>query len=127
MTFLAANLQLTIPQTVALMGGHTVGRASRSESGYQGVWKGRADTFSTGYYVSLLSLPWHNDVSSFNGKAVNQWSVPRRPGGGGGGGPAPGGGAADAIMLNSDMQVRMRRAYISLHLYPSPLVEMCLY
>jgi hypothetical protein len=62
------------------MGGHTVGRAAAAESGYDGVWKGRGDTFS-----------------SFRGQAVNQWNT----------GPAnlnapPGG----PMMLNSDMEVR---------------------
>ena len=93
--FLATNLGLSIPQTVALMGGHTVGRAAAAESGYDGVWKGRGDTFSTGYYVSLLARPWHSVASSFRGQAVNQWNT----------GPAnapPGG----PMMLNSDMEVR---------------------
>ena len=77
------------------MGGHTVGRAAAAESGYEGAWKGRGDTFSTGYYVSLLARPWHSVASSFGGQAVNQWNT----------GPAnapPGG----PIMLNSDMEVR---------------------
>ena len=87
------------------MGGHTVGRAAAAESGYSGTWKARGDTFSTGYYTSLLARPWHNDISSFGGQAVNQWNT----GGGGQGGPggAQGvGGGGRVFMLNSDMEVR---------------------
>ena len=79
------------------MGGHTVGRAVRAESGYAGAWKGRGDTFSTGYYVSLLARPWHSVVSTFNGQAVNQWNTGAR------------GAATGPIMLNSDMEVRRAR------------------
>jgi hypothetical protein len=94
LNYLSRNLQLTPAQTIALMGGHTVGRAARPESGFNGVWKGRADTFSTGYYRTLLSQPFTNAASTFNGAPVNQWNAPGR--GGGGGGP---------MMLNSDMQL----------------------
>jgi hypothetical protein len=119
LNYLSRNLQLTPAQTIALMGGHTVGRAARPESGFNGVWKGRADTFSTGYYRTLLSQPFTNAASTFNGAPVNQWNAPGR--GGGGGGP---------MMLNSDMQVRGREggclqsrlhSHLQYHLPPSLL------
>ena len=92
--YLSQNLQLTAPETVALMGGHAVGRAARAESGFNGVWKGRPDTFSTGYYRTLLTQPFTNVGSTFAGAQVNQWNA-----------PGPAAGRPGPMMLNSDMEV----------------------
>jgi len=104
LTFLSTNLGLTMPETVALMGGHTVGRAAVSESGYGGVWKGRADTFSTGYYLSLLSVGWRraDSTSRITGKSINQWNGPPNSG---------------TMMLNSDMEVSGGSLLCSLSLW----------
>ena len=63
------NLGLLDSDIVALMGAHTLGSMVRRNTGFQGRWKGRIDTFTTGkkilkiekfffYFFILFRIFW---------------------------------------------------------------------
>jgi len=67
------NLGLSRRHTVALLGVHTLGRAHRDFSGFDGWWsdKQNSRSFNNNYYVSLLAKGWE-PVKLDNGKI--QWN-----------------------------------------------------
>ena len=51
MNFFATEFGFDANETVALMGAHTLGKASSGNSGFSGVWiKGEGDMFNNEYY-----------------------------------------------------------------------------
>jgi len=54
------NMGLTRTEATALMGVHTLGRAQRSNSGYDGWWSGLEESreFTNDYYISMISKGW---------------------------------------------------------------------
>lgn len=83
------SLGLTWRKATALMGVHTLGRASPENSGFDGPWVhgGHANSFNNHYYLTLAGAAWTPHTVS-PGKV--QW---RRADG----------GPADEMMLNTDM------------------------
>jgi len=83
------SLGLTWKESAALMGVHTLGRARRQFSGYEGWWnegpEGRS--FNNSYYISLLAKGWEPKNM---GPGKNQWV-------------RSDGGSDVEMMLNSDM------------------------
>jgi len=72
-TFLAPDaFNLTWRQTTALMGVHTIGKASRENSGYSGWWQDEDNVarFNNNYYISIVNHGW-GPGTSLGGKA--QW------------------------------------------------------
>jgi hypothetical protein len=57
---LVQNLGLTLNQSAALLGAHTIGQASLNRSGYSGFWVGANSSrkFDNEYYLSLLMKGW---------------------------------------------------------------------
>merc|ERR1712002_494573 len=75
MSFFANEFGLDDNETVALLGAHTLGRASSENSGFSGTWiVGEANFFNNEYYKKLVdsSLSWrHRDAGVDNW----QWNV----------------------------------------------------
>jgi len=75
MTFFANEFGFDDNETVALLGAHTLGRASSDNSGFSGTWiVGEANFFNNEYYKKLAdsSLSWrHRDAGTDNW----QWNV----------------------------------------------------
>jgi len=72
-TFLASDaFNLTWRQTAALMGVHTIGKASLQNSGYSGWWQDEQNVarFNNNYYISIVNHGWGPSVQT-SGKA--QW------------------------------------------------------
>jgi len=76
MSFFAGEFGFDDNETVALLGAHTLGRASSDNSGFSGTWiNGEANFFNNEYYKKLAdsSLTWrHRDAGTDNW----QWNVP---------------------------------------------------
>ena len=100
------GMGMTERQVVAIIGAHTMGRASPQNSGFQGPWAPHANRFHNGFYHTLVANAsgWHQSRLNFSDapEELNprfQWdtgNVNRQPGGG----PLP----EDArMMLNTDM------------------------
>ena len=83
------QLGLTWSGAAALMGVHTLGRASKENLGYQGWWSagGNQKVFDNGYYVSLMTKGW---MPKNMGPKKNQWV-------------RSDGGDALEVMLDTDM------------------------
>jgi len=77
MSFFANEFGFDDNETVALLGAHTLGRASSDNSGFSGTWiNGEANFFNNEYYKKLVdsSLTWrHRDAGTDNW----QWNVPQ--------------------------------------------------
>merc|ERR1711874_388850 len=75
MSFFAGEFGFDDNETVALLGAHTLGRASSDNSGFSGTWiNGEANFFNNEYYKKLVdsSLTWrHRDAGTDNW----QWNV----------------------------------------------------
>jgi len=73
-TFLT-QLDLTWDQSAALMGAHTIGGASASNSGYVGRWTeaNASRLFDNGYYTSLVLKGWSPVESVLDNPLKNQW------------------------------------------------------
>jgi len=75
MSFFATEFGFDNNETVALLGAHTLGRASSENSGFSGTWiVGQANFFNNEYYKKLVdsNLSWrHRDAGSDNW----QWNV----------------------------------------------------
>eukprot|EP00591_Stephanopyxis_turris_P011791 CAMPEP_0195511152 /NCGR_PEP_ID=MMETSP0794_2-20130614/3579_1 /TAXON_ID=515487 /ORGANISM="Stephanopyxis turris, Strain CCMP 815" /LENGTH=387 /DNA_ID=CAMNT_0040638701 /DNA_START=78 /DNA_END=1241 /DNA_ORIENTATION=- len=52
------RLGFTPRQVVALMGAHVLGRATTSNSGYEGKWVKNNDAFTNDYFIDLIHVPW---------------------------------------------------------------------
>jgi len=72
---LMTNLGFTWDQSAALMGGHTLGGALASNSGYKGRWKEASASrlFDNGYYTSLVLKGWSPDTNVAGNAGKNQW------------------------------------------------------
>eukprot|EP00448_Togula_jolla_P006443 CAMPEP_0170599488 /NCGR_PEP_ID=MMETSP0224-20130122/16823_1 /TAXON_ID=285029 /ORGANISM="Togula jolla, Strain CCCM 725" /LENGTH=560 /DNA_ID=CAMNT_0010924141 /DNA_START=70 /DNA_END=1752 /DNA_ORIENTATION=+ len=71
------NLGLKWSQTVALMGVHTLGRASTENSGYDGWWSDPENSrrFNNNYFVSILAKGWMPERAVGGNPEKNQWKV----------------------------------------------------
>merc|ERR1711915_1118620 len=81
MSFFANEFGFDDNETVALLGAHTLGRASSDNSGFSGVWiNGEANFFNNEYYKKLVDsdLTWRHRDASTNAETTNwQWNVPQ--------------------------------------------------
>lgn len=80
MGFFATEFGFDANETVALMGAHTLGKASSGNSGFSGVWiNGEGDMFNNEYYKRLVDsdLDWkHRDATRNTNTTHWQWNVP---------------------------------------------------
>jgi len=80
MSFFATEFEFDANETVALMGAHTLGRASTDNSGFSGVWiSNEASFFNNEYYKKLSDpdLTWrHRDATKDTDTSHWQWNVP---------------------------------------------------
>jgi len=69
------RMSLTWDEVTALMGVHTLGGASTSNSGYSGFWSDVVNQsyFNNDYYVSLLGKGWAPQVAVAGNPLKNQW------------------------------------------------------
>jgi hypothetical protein len=73
-TFLAADaFGMTWRETAALMGVHTIGKASIQNSGYAGWWQDEQNVarFNNNYFISIVNHGWGPDLITSSGKS--QW------------------------------------------------------
>jgi len=85
---MVTRLGFTERETAALLGAHVLGRATLSNSGYDGPWVPNSDRFNNRYYQDLLNRPWDKEVASVEGKTRTTWDGP-----------------GNRIMLNTDMEI----------------------
>jgi len=74
-TFLASDaFGMTWRQTAALMGVHTIGKASIQNSGYSGWWQDEQNVarFNNNYYISIVNHGWGPETVQSSGKS--QWN-----------------------------------------------------
>lgn len=55
---------MNVAEVVAIMGGHTLGRAFLGNSGFDGGWVTASSSFSNLYYKSMSGVHWNNGNSS---------------------------------------------------------------
>jgi hypothetical protein len=55
---------MNVKEVVAILGGHTVGRAQYDISGFDGGWTSSQSSFSNEYYKSFGQVPWNNNNHS---------------------------------------------------------------
>lgn len=98
--FFREEMNMTVREVVAIIGAHSLGRATLSNSGFNGRWVGTADTFSNDFYRELANgnNRWMqeeiNDTESVVYPNVSyQWQNTNRTMR----------GPNDLLMLNSDM------------------------
>lgn len=66
-TSVFGRMGLSTPEIVALLGAHTVGRLTASNSGINGVWvKDTSASFSNRYYRDLIGVPWVKNNAQSN-------------------------------------------------------------
>jgi len=74
---MVSKLNFSERETVALMGAHVLGQATRSISGYQGTWVRNVGRFSNQYFQDLIGRPWNRNVQpAFGGQPRTQWDGP---------------------------------------------------
>eukprot|EP00448_Togula_jolla_P010921 CAMPEP_0170614308 /NCGR_PEP_ID=MMETSP0224-20130122/24729_1 /TAXON_ID=285029 /ORGANISM="Togula jolla, Strain CCCM 725" /LENGTH=565 /DNA_ID=CAMNT_0010939953 /DNA_START=64 /DNA_END=1761 /DNA_ORIENTATION=+ len=71
------NLGLKWSQATALMGVHTLGRASPDNSGYDGWWSDPENSrrFNNNYYISLMAKGWLPERAINGNPKKNQWQI----------------------------------------------------
>lgn len=69
------NMGLTWEYTTALMGVHSLGKATQTNSGYDGWWSDTNNSrkFNNNYYVSMLLKGWIPEKNISGNSAKNQW------------------------------------------------------
>jgi len=74
------SLGLTWTQAAALMGVHTLGRASTSNSGYDGWWSDPENSrrFNNNYFITMLANGWMPERAVGGNPAKNQWERSNR-------------------------------------------------
>lgn len=74
------------------MGAHTLGRAQKENSGYEGTWSGKESegVFDNDYYRQMLTRGWGPDRAVGGNTDRNQWKTVDS-------------GPAGGLMLNSDL------------------------
>ena len=72
----ATRMSLSWNEITALMGVHTLGGASSSNSGYSGFWSDVVNQsyFNNDYYVSLLGKGWAPELAVAGNQLKNQWA-----------------------------------------------------
>lgn len=91
--YFATVFGLSVPETTALLGAHSLGRASRTNSGFDGQWDPSPGRLDNAYYQSLLT-GWAQefvDNSAIGTPSRYQWRT---------------GGNAALFMLNADIALR---------------------
>jgi len=93
---LMTNLGLDVPEAVALMGAHTLGRCDMNNSGYNSTWKDRPDLFTTAYYKLLVVARWDRVAMTnpHTGERIYQWNINHKSS-----------RDQNAMMLAADMQL----------------------
>ena len=100
LSFFATNMGLSSTDAVTLLGAHTLGRVSISNSGFglpastniqTNSWDGTPDKFDNKYYTTLLNIPWTLDPAVTGTNAHLQDYIDRVGG--------------NQIMLNADMSL----------------------
>jgi len=80
MSFFATEFGFDANETVALLGAHTLGKASSENSGFSGPWiSDETDYFNNEYYKKLVDpdLTWkHRDATRNTDSSHWQWNVP---------------------------------------------------
>lgn len=88
-SYFETEFGFTANETVALMGVHTLGKASRNNSGFMGKWVENEELmFSNSYYKLLKDAMWFQVNLTPDKEAHFQWNAPRK-----------------GFMLNSDMAI----------------------
>merc|ERR1712048_254659 len=69
------NMGLTWEEAAALMGVHSLGRASTMNSGYDGYWMSpeNAKKFNNEYYTALIAVSWCPELNVGGNPAKHQW------------------------------------------------------
>lgn len=69
------NMGLTWEEATALMGVHSLGRASTSNSGYDGYWMSPEDAkkFNNQYYTALIAVSWCPEYNVGGNPNKHQW------------------------------------------------------
>jgi peroxiredoxin len=88
------RMGLTVRDTVALLGAHTLGRCKPQNSGYKFAWDGTPTQFDNQFYLDLLNGGWNRELNTDNG--TSQWNTF----------PAPSPPATPFVMLDTDMALR---------------------
>jgi hypothetical protein len=60
------RFNMTTREIVAIMGGHTLGRAESKNSGFDGGWVEFQSSFSNAYYATFFTLPWNSTSADSN-------------------------------------------------------------
>lgn len=55
---------MSVAETVAIMGAHSLGRAEWKNSGFEGGWVTTQSSFSNQYYIEMGTVKWNNSNSS---------------------------------------------------------------
>jgi hypothetical protein len=58
------RVNLTVQETVAIMGAHSLGRCQAANSGFEGGWTQFQSSFSSLYYSSMADIPWRQRNTS---------------------------------------------------------------
>jgi len=101
--FFGIEFGLSAREVVALMGAHTLGRASVQNSGYEGPWlrgPGAASILNNRYYREFIErIRWDQVPVTFNGVTKYQWQSPNTtPNSAGNRGPGQ-----PSMFLNTDI------------------------
>ncbi|XP_013403613.1 putative ascorbate peroxidase [Lingula anatina] len=90
LTFFGDSFNMTTRDVVACLGAHTLGKAKRSNSGFEGLWVPQEDEFDNHYYTAMVNLAFSQrnvDLPGTNSTGHWQWNNPNR----------------DFMMFNADM------------------------
>lgn len=74
-TFISA-FGMTWRQTAALMGVHSLGKATLENSGYKGWWQDENNNalFNNNYYISIVNKGWSPSIVKSGNKTKSQWT-----------------------------------------------------
>jgi catalase (peroxidase I) len=79
MSWAVDQLGLTVRETVALMGAHSLGRAMPANSGYDGAWDRGDSVFDNQYFNDMINIPWSQNVNDFRTLGItrltHQWNA----------------------------------------------------
>ena len=94
MEFFHTFFGFTVEEVTAIMGAHTVGRAHKSASGFEGKWTKDSFAFNNDFYVVMLDKTNQWDQTEPKHSGFPQWTNKGRAE-----------GEEELVMLNSDMSL----------------------